>query len=149
MSKVMIKLKGLFLLLISVMVLNGCQTPTDTSSPTHTELEVRNNSGNVDTWFVYGVDVNGKSLYNYTYGTEIRHGEWRKFSFTKDDVGGDLTDVDVELKLQITNGSTLRESVSLNIHFILGERRVVRVDCVSLYNNKWCRTDGLVLTLVE
>ena len=106
------------------MVLNGCkETPSSNESvSTFTELEVRNNSGNVDTWFVYGVGVNGKSLYNYTYGTEIRHGEWRKFSFTKDDVGGDLTDVDVELKLQITNGSTLRECITQYTFYIRGEK---------------------------
>ena len=145
------KLKGLFLLLIGVMVFNGCkETPSSNESvSTFTELEVRNNSGNVDTWFVIGVGVNGKSLYNYTNGTEIKHGEWRRFSFTKDDVGGDLTDLIVGIRLQISNGSTQRDDVSTRLDFTLGERRVVRIDCVSFYNNERCRTDGLVLTSVE
>mgnify|MGYP003344183006 CR=1 FL=1 len=145
------KLRGLLLLLISVMVFSGCkETPSSNESvSTFTELEVRNNSGNVDTWFVIGVGVNGKSLYNYTNGTEIRHGEWRRFSFTKDDVGGDLTDLIVGIRLQISNGSTQRDDVSTRLDFTLGERRVVRIDCVSFYNNERCRTDGLVLTSVE
>ena len=144
------KLKGLFLLLISVMVLNGCkETPSSNESvSTFTELEVRNNSGNVDTWFVYSVGVNGKSLYNYTNGTEIRHGEWKRFSFTKDDVGGDLTDLGVGITLQISNGSTQRESVSTRLDFTLGERRVVRIDCIDFTRGR-CSTDGLVLTSVE
>ena len=51
------KQKGLLLILISVMVLNGCQIPTDTSTPTHAELEVRNNIGNVDYWFVNSITL--------------------------------------------------------------------------------------------
>ena len=144
------KLKGLLLLLIGVMVFNGCkETPSGNESvSTFTELEVRNNSGNYDTWFVYGVGVNGKSLYNYTNGTEIRHGEWKRFSFTKDDVGGDLTDLGVGITLQISNGSTQRESVSTRLDFTLGERRVVRIDCIDFTRGR-CSTDGLVLTSVE
>ena len=145
------KLKGLLLLLISVMVLNGCkETPSGNNhEETFTELEVRNNSGNVDTWFVYGVGVNGKSLYNYTNGTEIRHGEWKRFSFTKDDVGGDLTDLIVGINIQYHDESTQREYVSTRLDFTLGERRVVRIDCMSFTKNEICRTDGLVLTSVE
>jgi len=152
------KLRGLLLLLISVMVLNGCnKTPSSNNhEETSTYLEVRNNSGYVDSWydkptyswFVYGVGVNGKSLYNYTNGTEIRHGEWKRFSFTKDDVGGDLTDLGVGITLQISNGSTQRESVSTRLDFTLGERRVVRIDCIDFTRGR-CSTDGLVLTSVE
>ena len=152
------KLRGLLLLLISVMVLNGCnETPSSNNhEETSTYLEVRNNSGYVDSWydkptyswFVYGVGVNGKSLYNYTNGTEIRHGEWKRFSFTKDDVGGDLTDLGVGITLQISNGSTQRGSVSTRLDFTLGERRVVRIDCIDFTRGR-CRTDGLVLTSVE
>ena len=152
------KLKGLLLLLISIMVLNGCnETPSSNNhEETSTYLEVRNNSGYVDSWydeptyswFVYSVGVNGKSLYNYTNGTEIRHGMWKRFSFTKDDVGGDLTDLGVGITLQISNGSTQRESVSTRLDFTLGERRVVRIDCIDFTRGR-CSTDGLVLTSVE
>ena len=144
------KLKGLLLLLISVMVLNGCQTPTDTSTPTHTELEVRNNSGNVDFWFVNSISVGEKQFYYYESSNyEIRHGDKGIFTFTEDDVNGDLTDISVGIRLQYHDENVQRESVSLNLDFILGERRVIRVDCESLYNNERCRTDGLVLTIVE
>ena len=152
------KLKWLLLLLISVMVLNGCkETPSSNNhEETSTYLEVRNNSGYVDSWydeptyswFVYSVGVNGKSLYNYTNGTEIRHGEWKRFSFTKDDVGGDLTDLIVGIRLQISDGSTQRDDVSTRLDFTLGERRVVRIDCIDFTRGR-CSTDGLVLTSVE
>lgn len=152
------KLRGLLLLMISVMVLSGCkETPSSNNhEETSSYLEVRNNSGYVDSWydeptyswFVYSVGVNGKSLYNYTNGTEIRHGEWKRFSFTKDDVGGDLTDLGVGITLQISNGSTQRESVSTRLDFTLGERRVVRIDCIDFTRGR-CSTDGLVLTSVE
>ena len=58
------------------MVVSGCkETPSSNNhEETSTYLEVRNNSGYVDSWydeptyswFVYSVGVNGKSLYNYT-----------------------------------------------------------------------------------
>jgi hypothetical protein len=132
------------------MVLNGCkETPSSNNhEETSTYLEVRNNSGYVDSWFVYSVGVNGKSLYNYTNGTEIRHGEWKRFSFSKDDVGGDLTDVDVGITLKINDGSTIRISVSTRLDFTLGERRVVRIDCIDLKEGG-CSSKDLVLTSVE
>ena len=144
------KLKGLLLLLISVMVLNGCkETPSSNNhEETSTYLEVDNNSGIYNMWYVYGVGVNGKSLYNYTNGTEIRHGEWRRFSFTKDDVGGDLTDVDVGITLKINDGSTIRISLSTRLDFTLGERRVVRIQCIDLKEGG-CSSKDLVLTSVE
>ena len=145
------KLKGLLLLLIGVMVFNGCkETPSGNESvSTFTELEVRNNSGNYDTWFVYGVGVNGKSLYNYTNGTEIRHGEWKRFSFTKDDVGGDLTDLVVGINIQYHDGSTQREYVSTRLDFTLGERRVVRIVCIELKTPTECKSDGITYTIED
>jgi len=142
------KLKGLLLLLISVMVLNGCkETPSGNESvSTFTELEVRVDYelGNM---FLYGVEVNGKSIYTYTSGRKISQGEWSRFSFTKDDVGGDLTDVFVEITLQTTDYYYTRWDVSTRLDFTLGERRVVRVDCID-YNNG-CGRGDLVLTSVE
>ena len=45
------------------------------------------------------------------------------FSFTKDDVGGDLTDLGIGITLQISNGST-QESVSTRLDFTLGEENI-------------------------
>ena len=47
------KLKWLLLLLISVMVLNGCRETQSSNNheETSTYLEVRNNSGYVDSWY--------------------------------------------------------------------------------------------------
>ena len=64
--------------------------------------------------------------YNYTNGTEIRHGEWKRFSFTKDDVGGDLTDLIVGIRLQILM-VLLKETMFLQDYLVLGERRVVNI----------------------
>ena len=67
-----------------------------------------------------GVGVNGKS-YTTILMEQRLDTESGEFSFTKDDVGGDLTDVDVELKLQITNGSTLKKVYPQYTFYIRGE----------------------------
>lgn len=138
------------MLLLSVILLTSCkETPSGSDSVSaFTELEVINNSGNVDVWFVYYVGVSGKSLYTHQIGKEIRHGNSGSFSFKKDDVGGDLTAIDVVVMLQYHDESTQKQSVSTTLDFTLGQSRVVRVDCVSFIKEN-CRHDGLVLTSVD
>ena len=147
------KLKGLLLLLISIMVLNGCQTPTDTSTPTHTELEVRNNSGNVDYWFVNSITIGETQTYQYGYDDyQIRHGDNGYFLFNEEDIRSDLKDVSIGILLQSKDegGNGIWKQFTFNLNFKIGESRVVRVDCESyIDNSERCKMDGLVLIIVE
>jgi len=144
-------MKYLSILLLSVILLTSCkESPSgNTSIPEATSLEVRNNSGHVDSWFVNSISVGGNQLYYFgSSNYEIRHGDKGIFSFTKEDVGGDLNGLTVGVRLQYHIENVQRESLFLTLDFKLGERRVVRIDCTK-FSNELCSPSGLVLVSVE
>ena len=147
------KLRGLLLLLISVMVLNGCkETPTDTSTPTYTELEVRNNSGSIDIWFVEQVLINVKpnvpsnEIY---FNTNIKHSKSGSVSFKKEEVENNLKNLRVDLIVKYHPDGTQRERLTTYLDFTLGEKRIVNVICTNYFKPNECRGDGLEVTVVE
>ena len=108
--------------LLSVILLTSCkETPSgDTVESTRTSLEVRNNSGNVDFWFVDRISVGGTQLYsNYSSNYEIRHGDKGIFSFTKEDVVGDLNGLVITVLIQAHNESVQTERESIILDFKL------------------------------
>ena len=144
-------MKNLGLLFFGLILLTSCkETPSgNTVESTTTSLEVRNNSGHVDFWFVNSISVGGNQLYYFgSSNYEIRHGDKGIFSFTKEDVGGDLNGLTVGVRLQYHNENVQRESLFLTLDFKLGERRVVRIDCTK-FSNEFCSPSGLALVSVE
>ena len=146
-------MKYLSILLLSVILLTSCkETPSgNTVESTTTSLEVRNNSGHVDSWFINYITVGGTQLYSsFSSNYEIRHGDKGIFSFTKEDVGGDLNGLTVGVMLQKHSENVQKGSVSITLDFTLGEKRIVRVGCESFYGNpERCKGDSLTLVSVE
>ena len=144
-------MKYLSMFLLSVVLLTSCMvTPSSNNQEeTSTYLEVSNNSGNVDFWFINYITVGGTQLYSsFSSDYEIRHGEKVIFSFTKEDVGGDLNGLIVDVQLQRHNQNVQTESEFLTLDFKLGEKRVVRIDCTkSLF--EICTPSGLALVSDE
>ena len=79
----------------------------------------------------------------------VRNGEYLVVSFTEKDVEGDLSDITVGVRVQYHNDNVQRETVTLNTNFVLGERRIVKVDCNSFDKHNICKYDGLYLTVLE
>ena len=142
-------MKYLSLFLLSVILLTSCkESPSgNTAIPESTSLEVRNNSGNVDFWFVDRISVGATQLYSaFSSNYEIRHGDKGIFSFTKEDVGGDLNGLVITVLIQAHNQNVQTESESITLDFKLGERRVVKIDCTRFTsNNERCVPSGLSL----
>jgi len=147
MSKVMIKLKGLLLLLISVMVLNGCkETPSGmVENLTHTELEIKNNINIKDRWWVDRVEVNE----DYNFGIEIEPQSSRVILFSEEKIGSDLTNLQVKLGIRYQGYTYFLKTLTTHLDFKLGERRIIRVDCNNFYSDGLCRTDGIILTIED
>lgn len=97
-SRVIGKLKGLLLLLISVMVLNGCkETPIGmVENPTHTELEIKNNINIKDRWWIELVEVNE----DYNFGIEIEPQSSGMILFSEEKIGSNLTNLQVKLGIR-------------------------------------------------
>ena len=145
-------MKYLSMFLLSVVLLTSCMvTPSSNNQEeTSTYLEVSNNSGNEDFWFINYITVGGTQLYSsFSSYYEIRHGEKVIFSFTKEDVGGDLNGLIVDVQLQRHNHNVQTESEFLTLDFKLGEKRVVRIDCTKSFFNGICTPSGLALVSDE
>ncbi len=146
-------MKNLGLLFFGLILLTSCkETPSgNTVESTTTSLEVINNSGHVDFWFVNSISVGGNQLYYFgSSNYEIRHGDKEIFSFTKENVGGDLNGLTVGVMLQKHSENVQKGSVSITLDFTLGEKRIVRVGCESFYGNpERCKGDSLTLVSVE
>ena len=146
-------MKNLGLLFFGLILLTSCkETPSgNTVESTTTSLEVRNNSGHVDFWFVNSISVGWNQLYYFgSSNYEIRHGDKGIFSFTKEDVGGDLDSLVVTVHIQAHNENVQTEKESITLDFKLGERRVVRIGCTRFTsNNERCVPSGLSLESVE
>lgn len=95
------------------------------------------------------ISVGENQLYYFgSSNYDIRHGDKGIFSFTKEDVGGDLNGLTVGVTLQVHVENVQREKEYLTLDFKLGERRVVRVDCTA-FSNGLCSPNGLTLVSVE
>ena len=141
------KLRGLLLLLISVMVVIGCkETPSSmVENPTLTELEIKNNINIKDRWWVELVELNQ----DYNFDIEIEPQSSGVILFSEEKIGSDLTNLQVKLKIRYQGYMYSLITLTTHLDFKLGERRIIRVDCNNFYGDSLCRTDGIILTIED